>query len=174
MTTSRLELVPATLTLIEAELNSNSRLASALGAHVPDDWPPGEYDRPAIEYFRAKLSANPEHVGWYGWYAILRPTDSEPATLVGAGGYFGPPVSNDVVEIGYSVVHSFKGRGYATELVRALVEYAFATGRVKRIVAHTTPENIGSVKVLEKSGFRFVGSGKDPGTVEYECGHQAG
>jgi ribosomal-protein-alanine N-acetyltransferase len=173
VTTSRLELVPASLELIQAELDSYAKLASALGVRVPEGWPPGEYDRPAIEHFKARLSENPKHVGWYGWYAILRSDGTEPANLVGTGGFFGPPTADQVVEIGYSIVPSFAGRGYATEFVRALAEHAFSTGKVSRVVAHTTLQNVGSVKVLEKAGFRFVGAGKAPGTVEYECGHQA-
>ncbi len=154
------------------ELESHAKLASGLNACIPEDWPPGEYDRPAIEYFRTRLAERPHDIGWYGWYAILREDESQPATLVGAGGFFGPPSEDGVVEVGYSIVPSFEGRGYATELVRSLVTHALASGRVKRIIAHTRPENIGSVKVLEKSGFRYVGPGQDAGTVEYEHEHQ--
>jgi RimJ/RimL family protein N-acetyltransferase len=171
--TLHLELVPASLELVQAELDSHSKLGSALDAQVPDGWPPGEYDKPAIEYFMARLSENPLNAGWYGWFAILRSSTTEPATLVGAGGFFGPPTPDRVIEIGYSIVSSFQGRGYATELVRALVEHAFSTGNVRQIVAHTTPENVSSVKVLVKTGFQLVGPGKDPGTVKYECGYHA-
>ena len=165
--TSRLDLVPATLALLSAELESRSKLALLLEAHVPDEWPPGEYDRPAIEHFRSRLMETPDGVGWYGWYALLRSGGLEPATLVGAGGFFGPPNAEGMLEIGYSIVSAFNGKGYATELVRALVAHAFQTGRVMRIVAHTTRDNVGSVRVLEKAGFHFVGLGQDIGTVEY-------
>ena len=40
--------------------------------------------------------------------------------LVAAGGYFGPPAGGSV-EIGYSVIPEARERGYATELVEALV-----------------------------------------------------
>jgi hypothetical protein len=66
LTTPRLELVPATLELLEAELTSPEHLASGLGAVVPEGWTPGEYDRPATSYFRARLAEHPEDVGWYG------------------------------------------------------------------------------------------------------------
>jgi [ribosomal protein S5]-alanine N-acetyltransferase len=174
LTTSHLELIPTSLELIQAELESHSQLASAIGARVPDGWPPGEYDRPAIEYFKARLSENPKNAGWYGWYAILPGEGSGPDILVGAGGFFGPPTTDQVVEIGYSIVPSFEGRGYATELVTTLVEHAFSTGKVRRIIAHTAARNAGSIKVLEKAGFRLVGPDKGDGTLEYECGFQAG
>jgi [ribosomal protein S5]-alanine N-acetyltransferase len=171
--TSRLKLVASTLDLLDAELESNQRLASMLNAHVPEGWPPGEYDRPAIQYFRDRLAENPEAVGWYGWYALFQSDDDGMWSVVGAGGFFGPPDREGVLEIGYSVVSAYAGRGLATEMVGALVRHAFSDIRVKRIKAHTTPGNVGSVKVLERTGFAYVGQGHDPGTVEYGRGAPA-
>lgn len=165
--TSRLDVVTATPALLNAELESHSEFAALLGAIVPDDWPPGEYDRPAIEHFRSRLTEDPADADWYVWYALLRSGGPEATTVVGAGGFFGPPNAQGVVEIGYSIVSAFNGRGYATELVQALVKHAFQSGRVTRVVAHTTMDNIGSVRVLEKAGFGFVGPGNEVGTVEY-------
>ena len=170
ITTPRLDLVPATVELLDAELEAASSLASFLDAWVPDGWPPGEYDRRAIEFFRARLAEDPEAVGWYGWYALLRAGHGHPRTLVGNGGFCGPPSPNGLLEIGYSVVPAFEGRGFATELVRALVSHAFKTPGVSRVIAHTHPENIGSIKVLERSDFLFAGPGGEPGTVQFAGG----
>ncbi len=165
--TERLDLVAASIDYLDAELESPLRLAALLGARVPEGWPPGEYDRPAIEFFRARLAENPEAVGWYGWYAVERGGEGRPATLLGAGGYYGPPSADGTVEVGYSILPVFQGRGFATELVRALVARAFSTTGVARVIAHTFPGNAGSVKVLERSGFVPVGPGREPGTVQY-------
>lgn len=174
LSTSRLDLVPATAAHLEAELESNARLASLLDARVPDGWPPGEYDRPAVEHFRDRLAANPEAVGWYGWYALLRPQPDEKRTLVAAGGFLGPPDDEGAVEIGYSVVPAFEGRGFATELVAALVDHAFLDSRVTRVIAHTTSENVRSVKVLERTGFTFTGFSPDSVTLEYARARREG
>jgi RimJ/RimL family protein N-acetyltransferase len=165
--TPRLELLPATAALLNAELESPSSLAGLLGAEVPEGWPPGEYDILAIKHFRDCLTENPEAVGWYGWYSLMRQREGEPRILIGAGGFFGPPDAKWQVEIGYSVARDFEGQGYATEIVSALVRYAFATTRVRRVVAHTMMGNIGSRKVLERAGFRIAGQGQEPGSVEY-------
>ena len=165
--TSRLDLLPATVPRLEAELESDARLGLLLDAQVPYGWPPGEYDGPAIRYFLERLIENPDAVGWYGWYALLRSSAGGSRILVGAGGFFGPPNAEGLVEIGYSVLPAFEGRGFATELVRALVEHAFSDRRVRRIVAHTTKENIGSIKVLQRAGFTFAGTDQETGTVEY-------
>ncbi len=163
--TPRLDLVAASAAHHAAELESPAVLARLLGAEVPPGWPPGEYDRPAIEYFRARLIENPDGVGWFGWYAVRRRVGAAPALVVGAGGYFGPPGPDGVVEIGYSVVESFRAQGFASELVEALVARAFATPGVVRVVAQTRPENVGSVRVLERCGFALEGLGREPGTI---------
>lgn len=166
ISTSRLDLIPATISMLKAELASPSELALLLDATVPDGWPPGEYDQPAISFFLDRVRENADAVGWYSWYAVLRSADGQ-KIVVGAAGFFGPPDENGQVEIGYSVVSGYEGQGYATEMVQALVQVAFASTRVKRMIAHTRQENIGSIRVLEKAGFGFVGAGQEEGVVEY-------
>ncbi len=167
ITTSRLTLVPATLALLDADLDSPQALARLLGAEVPADWPPGEYDRPAMQFFREQLAARPDAVGWYGWYALYRAPESTRPVLVGCGGYMGPPDAAGVAEIGYSLVTAFRGLGFATELVNALVSRAFSVPGLRQVIAHTTTANIGSVGVLERCGFSRVGPGRQPDTVRY-------
>lgn len=167
MHTGRLDLVAATLGHLEAELRSPSELARILGASVPTGWPPGEYDRQAIEFFRSRLAEDRGSGGWYGWYAILRSAEGHVGSVIGAGGYFGPPAADGTVEIGYSIVPGFERRGFAPELVRALVQRAISTPGVTRVMARTNPGNIGSVKVLERCGFSLVGPGKESGSVQY-------
>ncbi len=165
--TRRLDIVPVTLALLDSDLLSPEALARVLGASVPASWPPGEYDRSAMEFFRARLSENPDAVGWYGWYAVHRPVAPPGALLIGSGGYFGPPGADGVVEIGYSIVPESRALGFATELVQALVSRAFSVQEVVRVIAHTTPQNLASVTVLERCGFSLIGQGSEPGTVQY-------
>lgn len=165
--TRRLDLVASTLGHIEAELQSPQALGPLLGVTVPPGWPPGEYDRHALEFFRERLRAGgPSHAGWYGWYAITRDASGQRHSLVADAGYLGPP-SDGAVEVVYSVVPEARGQGYATELVEALVAHAFAHPDVRTIGAHTSDANVPSTKVLLRCGFRRVGPGAEPGTVEY-------
>jgi len=73
------------------------------------------------------------------------------------GGMVGP----GVVEIGYAVVSPCRGRGYATDAVRAFVEHARARPDVERIVAHTPLDRPASGRVLEKAGFALAGEVED-------------
>ena len=81
--------------------------------------------------------------------------------LVGNCGYKGPP-KNGVVEIGYEVAESYRGMGLATEMAKALIEFAFSHPEVKSIIAHTLPFENHSVSVLRKCGFEYISEINDP------------
>jgi [ribosomal protein S5]-alanine N-acetyltransferase len=153
-----------------AELENPDQLRLLLDAEVSAAWPPGEYDRDAMEFFRARLEEGGAEVeGWYGWYAVREADREGPRALVGAGGYLGPPDPSGVVEIGYSVLPEWQRRGYASEIVEALVTRAFARPGVRQVIAHTTLSNVGSVAVLMRCGFQQVGTGAEAGSIRFEC-----
>lgn len=66
-----------------------------------------------------------------------------------------------VVEIGYGVDKAFRGRGFATEAVGALVDWGREREDVDAIWAETLTANLPSRRVLEKSGFRRCGESSD-------------
>ncbi len=169
MHAGRLLLEAGTADDIRAEIDSPGRLGLALDADVPADWPPGEYDRNAQEFFREKMeSAGDSGSGWYVWYAIMPAHSGGRRSLIGTGGYLGPPNGEGHVEIGYSVSEAWRGKGLAREMVKGLVDHALADSRVKRVLAHTSAGNAASRSVLEKSGFHLAGPGAEPGTIRYE------
>jgi GNAT superfamily N-acetyltransferase len=75
--------------------------------------------------------------------------------VVGGIGFFGPPLGGEV-EIGYGIVPSRQGCGYATEALLAMIAMAWADARVRTVVAGTDPGNVASQRVLGKAGFRQV------------------
>lgn len=109
------------------------------------------------------------------WLARVRNTpDDDPWSLsfqifdqgsqgfVGGCAFKGPPDAEGMVEVAYGIDSAFRGRGFATEANAALVNFAFASGQVKVVRAHTKPENGASVAVLTKCGFRNLGEVIDP------------
>lgn len=64
---------------------------------------------------------------------------------------------NDVyrinAEIGYWIGEPYWGKGYATEAVKLLLDYAFQKLDVLRVYASVFEYNIASMRVLEKAGF---------------------
>jgi RimJ/RimL family protein N-acetyltransferase len=111
-------------------------------------------------------AGGPTHVGWYGWYGVTRNSDGSRDELVGGAGYFGPPTEG-IVEIGYSVVPSARRRGFASEMVAALVDHAFKHSPVQALIAHTTDSNPASCKVLLRCGFQRVGPGAEPDSIQF-------
>lgn len=58
------------------------------------------------------------------------------------------------VEVGYTLVPSFQGKGYAIEALKAVINYLFFDLKKHRISASVDPNNIKSVRLLEKLGMR--------------------
>lgn len=83
-------------------------------------------------------------------------------TAIGMGIFKGPPADGGVVEIACGIVPGHEGRGYATEVAQALVAYAFGSGRVVLVRAHTLPEPNASTRVLSKCGFERTEEVMDP------------
>jgi hypothetical protein len=90
--TPRLELIAATLELLEAELAGPEALGAKLGVPVPNSWPPGEYDHEALDFFLSRIfTYGPSVVGWYNWYAIVVGADGHRESLVAGAGDLGAP-----------------------------------------------------------------------------------
>lgn len=60
-------------------------------------------------------------------------------------------------ELGYRVGARFNGRGIARAAVAQVLQRAFGELQLSRIEANARPENLGSVRVLEASGFSCYG-----------------
>ena len=61
------------------------------------------------------------------------------------------------IEIGYHLHPQFWGKGYTTELTKALIHWGFQNSLINKIVASSYPNQTASQRVLQKSGFEFKG-----------------
>lgn len=66
--------------------------------------------------------------------------------------------------LGYWMGAAYARQGYMTAAVRLLVPFAFSTLKLHRIEAACIPENVASVRLLEKTGFTREGYAR-----EYLC-----
>jgi RimJ/RimL family protein N-acetyltransferase len=128
------------------------------------DWWQGYYQRTVGYGFWAAIEkATGDFLGWFHF----RPGK-------GAG-----PLEP---ELGYRLHRAAWGRGFATEGSRALVDRGFLELGVERVYAQTMAVNIGSRRVMEKAGLRFVRDfhidwpeyvpGNEEGDVEYAVTRQ--
>ena len=62
-----------------------------------------------------------------------------------------------LLEIGYALIPSERGKGYCTEAVQLMVDYLFLTKETPRIQALTLVKNVASQRVLERASFKKEG-----------------
>ena len=79
---------------------------------------------------------------------------------VGGGAFVGAP-SDGVVEMAYFTLEEFQGRGFATQTAQKLLEIARSAAPSLSIKALTLPQQNPSTRILERLGFKVVGSAHD-------------
>lgn len=62
---------------------------------------------------------------------------------------------------GFTVDKEYNGKGYTTEALQLVVDFAFKELKLHRIEAGAMPDNIASIRVLEKVGFKKEGIAKE-------------
>jgi [ribosomal protein S5]-alanine N-acetyltransferase len=92
---------------------------------------------------------------------VVRAVVVDPEGVVGHAGFHGPPDADGAVEVGYTVLPHLRGRGYATEALRALVADAAAVPGVRVVRASVSPDNAASLAVVRRVGFVHVGEQVD-------------
>jgi RimJ/RimL family protein N-acetyltransferase len=114
-----------------------------------DDFPVEGDAGAAAAFLRASASQGDQRP--FGFYRITRLDDGR---AIGGIGFKGQP-ENSCVEIGYGLVPSARGQGYAAEAVAGLLTVAAEKG-LSKVIAETTADNIASQKTLIRAGFRLV------------------
>jgi RimJ/RimL family protein N-acetyltransferase len=165
--TQRLALIAITPDSVRAEQSANGDfhlLSQTIGCAIHSEWPPQHWEPHVLVFILDQFAAHPDQVGWHRYIALVQPEGTR--TLIGCLGGFAkdPPTT---CEIGYSILPSFEGQGYATEGTRALIDHLRANTRLTSIIAHTFFSLPGSIRVMEKCGMVFDGDGEEPGTIRY-------
>ena len=150
----RLRLVALDRELAEMQLNDRPAFFAALGVEREPSWPPELMDESAMTWNRDQLAAHPGDAGWYSW-VYVSPIMNR---LLGIGGFQGAPSAEGEVEIGYSMLVSYREQGLATEAMG----WAYGHEHVKRVIARTRSDRNPSHRVLEKAGFKQVSTHMDP------------
>lgn len=118
---------------------------------------------------RGGLSRTPVDDDWGQIYAFL---PAEPWVCV-AHGIRRPFIAHaNWLEIGWALRREFWGRGYASEIGRAGLAFAFDVLGVQAVVSCTVRHNVRSRAVMERIGMRYAGEIRSRGMVEGVEGEQ--
>lgn len=107
------------------------------------DWLKDEFENTALEPTKYE----------YDLWPVIEKSSGK---LVGHCGYLDKDIEGKVeIEINYYLLPSSWGKGYATEVSKALISYAFSNMGLDRLIALIKPENENSAKVVGKIGMKL-------------------
>jgi [ribosomal protein S5]-alanine N-acetyltransferase len=150
----RLELVLLSPEMLRAILAGEP----AAGLEHPAGWP-DEHDRRFLQLRLDQVKKDPGRLEWLPRAIVLR---RRVRPVIGHIGFHGPPGVNgprrpNALEVGYTVFEPFRRRGYATEAVAALLAWARDEHGIHDFVASVSPDNVPSLALVRRFGFRQTG-----------------
>ena len=153
--TARVELVsmsmPFMLYLLARDLDG---AAAEIGAVVPPELP-DQLDN-FLQFRIADLEIDPDAQPWLGRAIVVTEPDRT-RRIIGSAGFHQPPDADGRVEVGYRVEPAWRRQGIATEVVRALFDWAATEHGVHRFRASVSPNNVPSLAIIRGFGFRQTG-----------------
>ncbi len=113
----------------------------------------GPMDIKATEKAIAKY-INSYQENHFGLWAAIHKDD---AILMGYCGLIKQEIEGEkFIELGYRLARSSWGRGLATEMAKAVCEYAFKSLSLSEVIAIIEADNLLSIRVAEKVGMQFA------------------
>jgi [ribosomal protein S5]-alanine N-acetyltransferase len=152
--TERLHLFPLTIPQLELYLKGKDALEEALALT-----PIGRTVAPQVKDLvtrttlpRMREAMEDDYLFHTFWLVV----DKLNRTIVAELGFKGPPVDGGRVEIGYGTMPPMQGKGYMTEAVKGILQWAAARKDISVVLAETNEANTPSIRVVEKNGFEMI------------------
>lgn len=148
--TERLRLLPLNHRQLVYYLRKDKALEEELGL-TPS---PRELSRELAEALAISIVPNvadpkKNHLFFTLWTIITKAGNQ----MVGDLCFKGDPNGAGEIEIGYGTYPTFQRKGYMSEAVGGIVQWAFRQPRVKAVVAETDKSNTASIRILQRNGF---------------------
>lgn len=159
----RLELIALSPEFLKASINDDLQTASQLiNLAIPSAWLAEKW---LMEMRLIKLREDPTLEPW-----LLRAIGlCQTRIMIGFIGFHSLPGPDYLisyapgsVEFGYTIFPEYRGKGYASEAAKALMDWATVEHAVTRFVVSISPANTPSLRIAQKFGFRKVGTFTDP------------
>ncbi|HQS24455.1 MAG: hypothetical protein B7Y11_12110 [Sphingobacteriia bacterium 24-36-13] len=108
-------------------------------------------DKTTASNYIANNIINSYHINGFGLFLVTQKKDNQSAGICGIVKREGLTVP----DLGFALMPNFEGKGIATEASKAVVKYAKESLQLTQLAGITKPENIASIRVLEKVGMEF-------------------
>jgi RimJ/RimL family protein N-acetyltransferase len=160
--TQRLLLVPLTFSQLQLCLTDLPALEGKLGLSISRDVLTKRVQRAIQMKLKRMNNTEAVHHTWQTYWLVVVRQDNFGA---GLAGFKGIPNENGSTEIGYGIDPAYQNKGYMSEAVQALVNWAFEQPACNKVTANEV-ENPASRRLLEKLGARLLT--QDDGSTSWE------
>ena len=161
----RLRLAAMSECALRSELAGDNRLGSILEAEIGIQWPPEHWEPHVFELLLTAFQANPGQQRHHRYILLDRP--GQAPLVIGVVNGFTWPGKPDEMEIGYSILPTFQKLGYGYEACERYVRFICENWPHLGLMAQTYPTLTGSVRILERLGFRPDGPGQEAGVIVF-------
>ena len=117
-----------------------------------------DHDISQTEEYLAKMLRGVDESRWIIWAIQHRAS----ARVIGFVGIWNFDETQTTAELSYGIAPEFQGKGYMSEALTRVIEYAFDTLKLAALEAYTETENTPSRRLLERIGFGEAGQVDDP------------
>ena len=157
----RLKLIPLDNQLLNIwNREGRKQLTTKLGL-TPTEWDISEEYRieteDALQNFWLPMTS--QYADIFFWYTNWEIVLTSENISVGGIGFAGFPDQEGVTMVGYFIDGNHREKGYATEALNCLIDWAKLEPSLKTIIADTPFFNLPSQNVLKKTGFKEFGIG---------------
>jgi [ribosomal protein S5]-alanine N-acetyltransferase len=149
--TDRLLLIPVTYEITKGLSIGSVEEVEKLGIRTNGKWPRQD-TMDILPFVNKDFEKCDVPTGFEFWMILTK----DNRTVIGDIGFRGIPDEKGEVEIGYGLIEEVRGKGYGTEALVAMVNWAFAQDKVKCIKADCLINNFPSLTILQKSGFKEI------------------
>lgn len=158
----RLLLVACSAQAARAALTGRRHVETLIGYRVHEEWPSADI-RSYLPIYARRVEHDPAALGW-GIWLVVHDADQ---MVIGDVGFKGRPNGRGAVDIGYGIVPAYQRQGFGFEAARALRDWCFQQRDVLWLTADCRPDNIASIRILEKLGLQRIGM-SDGGLLLWE------
>jgi ribosomal-protein-alanine N-acetyltransferase len=147
--TERLLLIPLDAANLRRSIEAPPEMEKCLGLSPRLARPPAEVIEATRQMLDGALNDPKNWLFHTEWQIVLR----EENCIIGGLCFKGPADRNGQVEVGYGLDPPFRGFGYITEALQALVQWALSQPGVVAVISETGRQNLASQRALRKVGF---------------------